>query len=352
MMISSNIGEGRLLADGLSALRERLPPGWTLGEVRPPEAPEGRLRVPLRAPDQRTGELQLDVNPRLDPKGALALLPPDGERSRTAVVLSRYLSAATRARLTLRGLGYFDLTGNTHIVLSQPGLFMQAQGATEDPDREARGARSLRGAKAGRIVRALVDAAELPTVRDLAERTGTDPGYVSRVLSLLDAEALIARTERGRLSAVDWPNLLRRWAEEAPFETRGQAFLAIEPRGLSALMRRVVEAKVPYALTGSLAAAAIAPIAAGRLATFWVRDAGAAMAAWGLRPATAGANVLLSEPEDDAVFEGAVMRDGVMHAAPSQVVADLLTATGRGPAEGEAVLTWMEANPAAWRQPA
>jgi hypothetical protein len=42
--------------------------------------------------------------------------------------------------------------------------------------------------------------------------------------------------------------------------------------------------------------------------------------------------------------------DGVMYAAPSQVAVDLLTGPGRSPAEGQALLDWMESNEPAWRK--
>ena len=103
-------------------------------------------------------------------------------------------------------------------------------------------------------------------------------------------------------------------------------------------------------VTGGLAAAAFAPTAPPRLGVIWMRDAAAAAARLGLRAAESGANVLLIEPIDEGVFEGAVRRDGVWYAAPSQVAVDLLTSPGRGPAEGEELIGWMQANEEKWRR--
>ena len=103
-------------------------------------------------------------------------------------------------------------------------------------------------------------------------------------------------------------------------------------------------------MTGSLAATTFAPLVSPRLATVWVRDATGAATRLALRPAEAGANVLLMEPADDGVFEGATQRDGVWYAAPSQVAADLLTSTGRSPAEAEELISWMRENEAEWRR--
>lgn len=155
---------------------------------------------------------------------------------------------------------------------------------------------------------------------------------------------------RGRTASVDWPALLRRWAQEAPLEARGRAQTFLEPRGLAVFLARLAKTSEHYAITGSLAAAAIAPIAAPRLATLWMRDADQGAARLGLRPAEAGANVLLLEPDDEGVFEGTAERDALRYAAPSQVVADLLTSPGRAPAEADELLAWMRANEGAWRR--
>ena len=156
----------------------------------------------------------------------------------------------------------------------------------------------------------------------------------SRVLSFLDSEALIRRIGRGRTGSVDWPALLRRWAQDAPLESRGSVRTYLEPRGLSALLTRVGKLEQRYAITGSLAAVALAPIAPARLATIWVDDAAATATALNLCPADAAANVMLIEAADESAFEGAPQREGIWSAAPSQVAGDLLTSPGRGPREG------------------
>lgn len=348
VQIQNNI----LVREGFRALERRLPAGWSVSQAGPaPEAPADAV-AELSAPDRRTVPLVLAVRSRLDPKGVLPLLQATGSlRARgPLIVVARYLSPATRTRLQEHELNYLDLTGNVRLVVPEPGLFIETQGAAEDPDREERPARSLRGPKAGRVVRALVDRKQPPGVRELAVMTKVDAGYVSRVLAFLDSEALVTRVGRGRIGTVDWRPLLRRWAQEAPLASRGETRTYLEPRGLSALVARLAKSDERYAVTGGLAAVAFAPTAPARLATIWIRDAVEAAARLGLRPAEAGANVLLIEPTDEGVFEGAAQRDGVWHAAPSQVVVDLLTSPGRGPAEGEELINWMLANEEAWRR--
>jgi hypothetical protein len=346
---SSNMAlrDNILIRDGLRELRRRLPLGWSAGSP----ADIGNT-TEITGPDRRRGSIRLETRAHLDPRGVRSLIDTTGQAPtrEVLVVVAPYLSEGTRALLQAGDIGYIDLTGNARIVMSKPGLFIQTQGADKDPDRKQRTSRSLRGAKAGRIVRALLDRKEPPGVRELALLTKVDPGYISRVLAFLDTEALVTRVGHGRMQAVDWPSLLRRWAQEAPLESRGQARTFLEPRGFPALLNRLAKSEERYVVSGGLAAAAFAPNAPTRLATIWLRDAVDGAARLGLRPAEAGANVMLIEPGDDDVFEGAVQRDGVWYAAPSQVAVDLLTSPGRGPAEGEELISWMLANEEAWRR--
>jgi hypothetical protein len=52
---------------------------------------------------------------------------------------------------------------------------------------------------------------------------------------------------------------------------------------------------------------------------------------------------------DQGVFEGASQSAGIWYAAPIQAAIDLLTSPGRGPTEGEELVTWMQANEEVWR---
>jgi hypothetical protein len=81
----------------------------------------------------------------------------------------------------------------------------------------------------------------------------------------------------------------------------------------------------------------------------YVRDPAGLANLLDLRPAEAGANVLLLEPLDPVVFDRESQREDLTCAAFSQVAADLLTSPGRGPAEGEELLRWMKENEREWR---
>jgi hypothetical protein len=93
-----------------------------------------------------------------------------------------------------------------------------------------------------------------------------------------------------------------------------------------------------YALTASIAANRIAPIAPARLAMLYVDDVGSAATALKIRPTEAGANVMLLSPFDNVVFERTWQDKGLTIVAVSQAAVDLLTGPGRAPSEAEAIL--------------
>ena len=92
------------------------------------------------------------------------------------------------------------------------------------------------------------------------------------------------------------------------------------------------------------------PVALARLAVLFVDDLEEAAGILGLRPAEAGANVILAEPFDPVVYERRREQEGVFYAALCQNAADLLTSPGRGPSEAEELMDWMEENEDAWRE--
>jgi hypothetical protein len=260
-----------------------------------------------------------------------------------------FLSPRTRERLRSHGFAYADLTGNIRLVLAEPGLFIETTGAQENPEPSPRHRKSLKGAKAGRLVRALCDFRPPVGLRELAKRAGVDPGYASRVVDFVDREALVTRTPRGPIIAVDWRALLTRWSQEySPFRRQG-ATMYLAARGIPTVIEQLKQLKVRYAVTGSWAAAEVAPVAPPPLLTLYVDRRRDVEQALDLRPADAGANVALFTPLDDVVFERTSATKGITIAAISQIAVDLMTSPGRGPNEAEALMQWMQESEDAWR---
>ncbi|MBI4500905.1 MAG: hypothetical protein HY700_07060 [Gemmatimonadetes bacterium] len=309
-------------------------------EIRAPDDTRGLLLVEAKSP--LTARLASDLGPRLAP------VVREGEAA-GALVVTRFASELSQDRLRRAGVSYLDLTGNAWISLDRPGLLITTQGASKDPSPPRRGVRSLKGAKAARLVRAICDWRPPVGVRDLAKRAGTDPGYTSRVIRLLEDEDLVGRDSTGQVKTVDWQGLLRRWSRDYDVAKTNRAVAYLAPRGLSAFGDQLREYDERYAVTGSLAVPAAAAVAPGRLASCYVQDPERVAERFDLRPVDAGANVLLLEPFDEVVYERSRGESGLRVVALSQCVVDLLTGTGREPAEAESLLSWMAASQDAWR---
>lgn len=265
------------------------------------------------------------------------------------MVVARYLAPATRERLTEAGAAYADATGNVRIEWDQPALFIHATGADRDPWRgPGRPRGGLKGAPAGRVVRALVDYRPPYRVLELAANAGASAGVTYRVVDFAADEELLEREPRGQISTVRWRELLERWSRDYSFTGSNTVGTYLEPRGLEALIERLKSADIDYVVTGSLAAHRHAPYASARAAMVYVEDVDQAARALELRPVDRGANVLLAGGHE-FVFARSEEADGIRWAAPSQAAVDLLGGPGRNPAEGEALLDWMEAHERQWR---
>jgi hypothetical protein len=304
----------------------------------------------IRAPDGTTSKLAVEAKQKLEPRDVPAVLDQLRETAGASpFVVAPFLASRTREKIVAGGAGYIDATGNLRLALDRPAVFVEAVGERTNPWREERPLRSLRGSRAGRVVRALCDFRPPYGVRELAERADVSPASVSRVADLLARDALITRDERGGVQGVDWPALLRRWTEDYSFTESNRTETFLEPRGMQPLLDKLAASRLEYAVTGSLAAAQVATAAPARLATIYVPAIDAAANVLELRAAETGANVLLAEPFDAVALERTRETGGITLAGLSQVAADLLTSPGRAPAEAEALIEWMRANEDAWR---
>jgi len=351
--------EEEIMRRGVALLAKSLPSEWS-AEFTPQvtgRPVDNLLRI--SAPSGQTSTMVVEakrvvvgrdvpvLRERLD---VLALGIPDAK----GIVFARYLSPPVRTRLANEGLSYVDATGNMRVELDSPALFLSDRGADRDPWRgPGRPRGTLKGEPAARIVRALADFAEAWTIRQLVDVANTSTGSTYRVIDYLESEGLANRDQSGLIRIADWVQLLRRWSDDYGFVRNSTVTRWIAPRGLSDLMSRMATSDTSlknYALTGTLAAQEWAAYATARSAMIYVKDAEEAATSWGLRPADAGANVMLAEPKIDVVFERTLSNEaGLELAAPSQVVVDLMTGPGRSPSEAEELLGWMRQNEKSWR---
>ena len=356
------MSERELLLRASERLQATLPAGWTVKVIASTD-PEVEANLKLERFGSPVLTYRVETKRTVVRADALSLL--DKQRHITErlarqtdeaepwLLATRYLSRQVQDLLRERGVSYIDATGNIFISAENPLLVISERGATVDPWRgPGRPTTSLKGLPAALMVRALADYTPPITVPELANVAGSSIGAAYRLVTYLTNEGLLSRVDRGPITEVDWPELLRRWSQDAPVLNANTTRGFLEPRGVDNLVQRLSKTTSPqrYAVSGSLASQPYAPYAEVRLGLIYAEDPMTLASDLGLRPVESGANVILAAPRPPVVFvRTSTLRD-ITIVAPSQAAADLLGGPGRNPAEGEFLLDWMRENPDAWRR--
>lgn len=268
------------------------------------------------------------------------------------LVIARYLSPTTRERLEQAGLAYADATGNRRLAADVPALFIRNVGEDHDPWRgPGRPRGTLKGAPAAKVVRWLADVAPPYSVLEVAGGSGASVGATYRVVNFLAEEGLLEREPRGPIERVEWRTILERWSRDYAFPHADGGGAVLFPRGIDALLEELRSlSDLPFMVTGAIAAQGYAAHAPVRFAMLYAENVAAVIDRLGLRRVETGANVLIAPDREKVAFARSRMEAGLRLAAPSQVAVDLLTAPGRSPSEGEALLDWMESHENEWRR--
>ncbi len=360
-------GEADVLLMAAARIQAALPAEWTVqtktevgglddstNTYRRPDSRlslmrEGKMVVTYVVEAKRA----LTSNNLLPATNQLLALQGDNSARMRPMLVARYLNSQQQRVLQERGIAYADATGNLNLTSEDPLILLSDRGANADPWRgPGRPTTSLKGLPAAKIVRALADFIPPYSVAELADLAGASLGAAYRLSDYLIGEGLLTRTERGPITEVDWPDLLRRWSQEARYLDTSTTRGFLEPRGLDTLFAKLGKQSPAhrYAVSGSLATGPYAPYAEPRLGLVYADDPLTLASDLGLRPVQAGANVILAAPRSPVVFERISTWRDVTIVAPSQAVADLLGGPGRNPAEGDYLLDWMQENPDAWRR--
>lgn len=361
--------ETELLEEALKILGNRLPPAWTVERTAGQGAGGGEGDA-LFAFNSQSGMSNgaaiveakrnfaaADVDRLL---GGLTRRLREASGSRSILLVSEFLSPRTRQLLAEEDISYVDLTGNVRLVTQMPPMFIETSGADRRP-RQRRSKRSagLSGVNAGRVVRFLAEVKPPYGVNDIEGATGISRGYVSRILDRLADEALIERKPRGLVEQVDWPALLRTRGQSVDLFGPNTARTYIAPNGARVAFESLARSQIAeeVVVTGSFAAVRIAPVTAPALLVLYLRPQGGRMSfdsvakELGLLEAPEGADVVLLRPANDRIIQDTRTVDGLAMVNVPQLVVDCLSGSGRMPAEGEAVLEWMQANESEWRFP-
>jgi hypothetical protein len=366
MAANGTIEQTDLIDAAVVQLRQMLPASWTVERSNragvAANSDEGRSlsdgAIDLRDPRGTYVTLAVEAKRSFDPRaveqlsGGLSSVIRSLASNIPILAVSPWMSARSRELLAKDGINYIDLTGNALLKLENPALYISAVGAARNPQPMPRGQARVRGPKAARLIRLLIDVRPPYGVSEIADVTGLTQGYVSRLLDALDQDALVERTRRGRVQDADMPGLLRRWAESYDVLKSNDASTFLAPRGARDALSQVAQLSGPsVAVTGSFAAVRLAPVAAPALLIGYCNEIEALANTLGLLPADEGANVVLLRAFDPVVWERGTEDAGLRYVAPSQAAVDCLTGTGRMPAEGEALIAWMSENEPRWRLP-
>jgi len=224
-------------------------------------------------------------------------------------------------------VSFVDLSGNAEI--NAPGLRVHVEGK---PNRFVQRGRPLSvfAPKSSRIARlTLQDPKRSWRQAELAETGQLGAGYVSRICKRLEEDRLVERTDEGEIRPRD-PNLmLEAWQAEYDIRRHDIRMGHVATQTGDELVRRLVEVvgelSIPYALTGLAAAWFLAPIAAYRLVTLYLREPPSDKLLHRLNwhQEKRGANLWLIRPNDEGVFHGVQAVGGAECVSPVQAYLDL-----------------------------
>ncbi|MFO7653022.1 MAG: type IV toxin-antitoxin system AbiEi family antitoxin [Candidatus Krumholzibacteriia bacterium] len=249
------------------------------------------------------------------------------DRSVIPLVAVPFMGPTGQRRCEDAGVAWLDLSGNAQIVA--PGIRVRIDG---QPNRYKRPGRrsSAFAPKSARIARWLLMHPHQPTMQqEIAQATGMDKGFTSRILARLEEDGLIVRGPDGAIGLQDPDLLLDAWHEEHDFAKHQIISGHVPARSGADLLRKLAgelrDGLVQYAATGLAAAWLLTRFAGFRLVTIYVAEhpAPRILNRLGFREEERGANVRLVLPKDEGVFHGVVDRDGVACVHPVQVYLDL-----------------------------
>ncbi|MFC6987196.1 helix-turn-helix domain-containing protein [Streptomyces cirratus] len=363
------IREAHLLEQGIQALRDLLGQEWQVTQ-RPNKTKVFDASLEVKAEgDSVLTQMLVEATQAVAPRFVMDQLVPKAQLLREVhhytnlLVIAPWISSQARELLRQNGIAYLDLTGNVDIRVPRPAIIIHTVGAQKAPRSAPREASrtTLAGVKAGRLVRLLADVPPPHRATDLHRTSTLSLPYVSRLLDTLEDQLLIRREGR-IITDVDWAQLLRARARETSLLSHGSYRGFLAPNGVPALLQQIAQLPKAYdgglaaidglSVTGSYAAQRFVQIAVGGQLMLYVAswlNVDDAADELGLLPVAEGADVLLLNEPDSFVRRRSEFVDGVQYVAPSQAALDCLAGPGRMPAEGEALLDFMEAYPDEWR---
>ena len=252
----------------------------------------------------------------------------DSHRRWIPMLVSPYLSPESRSICLDHDVAYLDLAGNAHLAFDHVYI---DRTVADRPKSETRALRSIFAPKAAAVLRVLLrEPTRAWRVADLAEAANVSLGHVSNVRKALLAREWIEKGMNG-VVLVRPDALLRTWREEyrKPAGRSISRYSLFHGEQLSRLLSGKLNADPdhPRAILSSHSAAQwFAPFVRGGTRSFYADEPGVQMLTEALKltHVERGANVIVSIPRDESLFEDAAQpTPGVFCASPIVTYLDL-----------------------------
>lgn len=216
------------------------------------------------------------------------------------VLAAPYLSPERQALCREAGVYFMDLSGN--VFIAHRSFFVERIGfPNKYPERRQR--RSPFSDKASLILREMLkDPEQQWGIRELAEKIGLDPGYVSRMAKSLSESGYAARAS-GKLKIRSPKEILDDWVRAYALKRNEHHRFFILASDVKSILRRLQEVNIPqkcnYALSVQAGAGLVAPHAVYKEVHLYVSD-GEGIEFFkkelDLKDADQGANLVLMRP--------------------------------------------------------
>lgn len=244
------------------------------------------------------------------------------------IVAVPFMGEAGRHLCEEKKVSWLDLSGNADITA--PGLRIHVEGKP-NKFKSAGRPKDIFAPKSSRITRhLLIEPGRFITQRELTNETDLDEGLVSRVVREMEKSRLLERdSSAGGVRPKDPDILLDAWHEKYSFSKHHIIKGFVAERTSSLAVKNLIEAiktnNLNYALTGLSAAWLLSGFAAYRTATVYLSEEPLddLLKRMGFAKVEKGSNVWLVVPNDEGVFDGATLREGVRCVHPVQIYLDL-----------------------------
>jgi len=243
------------------------------------------------------------------------------------LVVVPYMGETGQRYLEDSNISWIDLSGNAYI--NAPGLLIRVMGKP-NIFKEAGRPANVFAPRSARIAREfLINPKQHFTQRELAQKTGLDEGFTSRIVRRLEKDELIARTNNGMVYARDPDRMLEAWHEVYDFKQHHILKGHIAARTGELLLRNIAgiltQRGVDYAATGLGASWLYDRFAAFRTVTLYFQDQMSkdVLSDLAFREDERGSNTWFVIPKDEGVFQGSELRDGIRCVHPVQIYLDL-----------------------------